>query len=77
MTTACSFAKNVINRPEVRRKTVHIIIKDGMVYDAYADANVDIIVYNLDTEDSDMQAEVKRAVDALTRDKENHEIEIL
>ena len=58
------------------KKTVHIIIKDGMVYDAFANIDVSLIVYDLDTDDPEMRAEVQRAVDALTKSKDNHEIEI-
>ena len=57
------------------RKTVHIVIENGCVIDAYADTDVDVIVYDLDCQDPDMKAEVEASVAAL---KSNYdEIEIL
>ncbi len=44
------------------KKTVHIIIEGGCVIDAYANCDVDIVVYDLDTQDPDMRAEVELAV---------------
>jgi hypothetical protein len=46
-------------------KTVHIVIKNGCVWEAFADADVDIVVYDLDTQDPDMLAEVEASVEAL------------
>ena len=55
-------------------KTVHIIIEGGIVVDAYADCDVDIVVYDLDCQDSDMRAEVEKAVANLPDIA--HEVEI-
>lgn len=57
------------------KKTVHIVIKDGCVIDAYANSDVDVIVYDLDTQDSDMLAEVEASVAQLADFA--HEVEIL
>lgn len=64
-----------MTNPEVKKKTVHIIIKDGCVMDAYADTDVDLVVYDLDTQDPEMLAEVEASVEALKRNCT--EIEIL
>ena len=77
MVTTCTYAKNVINRPTVKRNAVHIVIKDGLIYDAYANCDVDVIIYDLDTDDPDMLEEVEQAVEKMMQDKDNHEIEIL
>ena len=58
----------------VGRPSVHIVIKDGMVFDAFSDTEVDVIVYDLDTEDPDLRAEVQRTVDALMRNTQQIEI---
>lgn len=57
------------------RKTVHIVIEGGCVIDAYADCDVDVVVYDLDTTDPDMKAEVEKSVAQLADFA--HEIEIL
>ncbi len=76
MTTACEWAKNVIDRPEVRRKTVHIVLEGGIVVDAYADCDVDVVVYDLDCKDDpEMFAEVKAEVAKLA--EHSHPVDIL
>lgn len=44
------------------KKTVHIVIQDGCVIEAYADSDIDVIVYDLDTQDPDMKAEIEESV---------------
>lgn len=56
-------------------KTVHIVIKDGCVIDAYADHDVEVVVYDLDCQDPDMLDEVEKAVAQLP--DHAHEVEIL
>lgn len=77
MTDCCDFAKTVIAKPEVLRKSVHIIIENGCVVEAFADegVDVDVIVYDLDTNDPDMRAEVEASIEALKNN--TAEIEIL
>ena len=77
MTTAYKNAKHICEMPAVTRKTVHIVIKDGMIQDAFADTEVDLIVYDLDTQDPEMLAEVEASVEALRQGTAAHEIEIL
>ena len=57
------------------KKTVHIVIEDGCVVDAYADCDVDVVVYDLDCQDPDMKAEVEASVAALRHNYD--EVEIL
>lgn len=50
--TDSSFGWNIINRPEVKKPTIHIVVKDGLVQEVYAEAvEVDVILYDLDGED--------------------------
>ena len=57
------------------KKTVHIVIENGCVIDAFADTDVDVIVYDLDCDDPDMKAEVEASVEALKANIQ--EVEIL
>ena len=57
------------------KKTVHIVVQDGCVIDAYADCDVDVVVYDLDTQDPDMRDEVEKSVAQLA--DYAHEVEIL
>ena len=57
------------------KKTVHIVIEGGCVIDAYADTDVDVVVYDLDTQDPDMKDEIEKAVAQLPDFA--HEVEIL
>lgn len=58
------------------KKSVHIVIENGCVVEAFADEglDVDLIVYDLDTQDTAMRAEVEASIEAL---KQKPEIEIL
>ena len=47
------------------KKTVHIVIENGCVIDAFADTDIGVIVYDLDCDDPDMKAEVEASVAAL------------
>ena len=57
------------------KKTVHIVIEGGCVIEAYADTDVDVVVYDLDTQDPEMKDEIERAVAQLPDFA--HEVEIL
>ena len=57
------------------KKTVHIVIEGGCVVDAYADCDIDVVVYDLDTTDPDMKAEIEKSVAQLADFA--HEVEIL
>ena len=47
------------------KKTVHIVIEGGCVIEAYADCDIDVVVYDLDTTDPDMKAEVEASIKPL------------
>ena len=57
------------------KKTVHIVIEGGIVTEAYADCDIDVVVYDLDTQDPEMKDEVEKAVAQLPDFA--HEVEIL
>lgn len=45
------------------KKTVHIVIEGGIVVDAFADCDVDVVVYDLDCKDDpEMYEEVSASV---------------
>lgn len=75
--TDCAFGRSIINRPTITRKSVHIIIEGGCVVEAFADegVDVDVIVYDLDTQDPDMRAEVEESIAALKQN--TTEVDIL
>jgi hypothetical protein len=58
------------------KNTVHIVLKNGVIWEAYGDGDVDLVVYDLDTDDPDMKAEVERELSEVRAKAENHEIEI-
>ena len=51
----------------MRKPTVHIVIKNGIVEEAYAECDVDIIVYDLDCPDGDMKEELEKRVAELPK----------
>lgn len=57
------------------KKTVHIVIQNGCVIEAFADTDVDVVVYDLDCQDPDMRAAVEESIAALKADYD--EVEIL
>lgn len=57
------------------KKTVHIVIEGGCVIEAYADTDIDVVVYDLDTQDLKMKDEIEKAVAQLPDFA--HEVEIL
>jgi hypothetical protein len=60
---------------KMRRPTVHIVIRNGIVEEAYAEGcNPDVVVYDLDCPPGDMREEVERAVAQLPDFA--HEVEI-
>lgn len=63
MTAACEWAKNVINRPEARRKTVHIVVQDGLVQEVYAEGvDVEVVIHDLDETDCDVRDDIEKFV---------------
>lgn len=59
----------------LEKKTVHIIVRGGFVEEAWADCDVDVVVYDLDTNDSDMREEIEKAIANLPDIA--HEVEVL
>ena len=61
--TLCKFAENVIKEPQVRRKTVHIVVKDGLVQEVYAEnVDVEIVIHDLDETDCDVRDDIEKFV---------------
>lgn len=58
------------------KKTVHVIIEGGCVTETYADCDVDVIVYDLDTEDPEMLANTKAAIAELCSNSKVQPVEI-
>lgn len=51
----------------MRKPNVHIVIRNGIVEEAYAECGVDIIVYDLDCPDGDQKEELERRVAELPK----------
>lgn len=51
----------------MRKPNVHIVIRNGAIEEAYAECDVDIIVYDLDCPDGDMKEEIERRVAELPK----------
>lgn len=51
----------------MKKPTVHIVIRNGIVEEAYADCDVDVVVYDLDCIDNDMKKEAERRVEELPK----------
>ena len=58
------------------KNTVHVVLKDGIVWEAYGEGDTELIVYDLDTDDPEMKAEIERELSAVRAKAENHELEI-
>ena len=41
-------------------RTVYVVVKGGVIVDAYADHLTDLVVLDLDTQDEEMLAEVEK-----------------
>jgi hypothetical protein len=51
----------------MRKPNVHIVIRNGVVEEAYAECDVDIIVYDLDCPDGDQKEGMERRVEKLPK----------
>lgn len=58
----------------MKKPTVHIVIRNGIVEEAYADCDIDVVVYDLDCPVGDMKEEIERRVEELP--KSYNEVEI-
>ena len=56
------------------KKTVHVVIENGCVAEIYSDADVEVVVYDLDCEDLEQKAYITAEVDKLERDYNKVEI---
>ena len=55
------------------KKTVHIIVKGGMVQDVYVEnTEVDVVIYDLDTDDDQEYDEMVEAIDKLRKSNAQH-----
>lgn len=45
------------------KPTVHIVVKAGFVEDAFADCDVDVVVYDLDCPDSEQKAIIVQEIE--------------
>ena len=52
------------------KNIVHVVLKDGVIWEAYGEGNVDLVVYDLDTDDDLEREEVEEAVRELEALKE-------
>jgi uncharacterized Rossmann fold enzyme len=57
-----------MEKTKMRKPTVHIVIRNGIVEEAYAEGcNPDVVVYDLDCPPGDMREEIERAVAQLPK----------
>ena len=49
----------------MRKPNVHIVVRNGVVEEAYAECDVDIIVYDLDCSEGDQKEELEKRVKEL------------
>lgn len=57
-------------------RTVYVVVKGGIVIDAYADHLTDLVVLDLDTQDDEMLEEVQKKIKEVQDDEDNIEVEI-
>jgi hypothetical protein len=56
------------------KKIVHVVIENGCVAEVYTDADVEVVVHDLDCEDLEQKAHIVADVDKL--EKEYNKVEI-
>ena len=56
------------------KKTVHIVIQGGCVIDAFSDADVEVVIYDLDCQDEVMYEETLKVVEEIRKDYKELEI---
>ena len=49
-------------------RTVYIVVKDGIIQDAYADHLTDLVILDYDTQDEEMIKELDKKVEELKQD---------
>lgn len=55
-------------------KTVYVVIKDGIIQDAYADHSTDLVVLDYDTQDEEMIKELDKELAKIKTDNQIVEI---
>ena len=58
------------------KNIVHVVLKNGVVLEAYGADDTELVVYDLDTDDPEMKEEVEKALSSVRAKTENHELEI-
>lgn len=58
----------------MERKTIHIVVEDGFIEAAFADFDVDVVVYDLDCQDPEEKAHIEEEVAKLRRRLDEVEI---
>ena len=58
------------------KNIVHVVLKNGVILEAYGAGDTELIVYDLDTDDPEMKAEVEKTLSVVRAKAENHELEI-
>lgn len=51
----------------MERKTIHIVVKDGFIDTAFADFDVDVVVYDLDCQDPEEKVHIEEEIVKLRR----------
>ena len=51
----------------MERKTIHIVVEDGFIAAAFADFDVDVVVYDLDCQDPEERAHIEEEIAKLRR----------
>jgi len=55
-------------------RTVYVVVKGGVIIDAYADHLTDLVVLDLDTQDEEMLAEVNKKLKEVQENEDVVEI---
>lgn len=58
------------------KNIVHVVLKNGVILEAYGVDDTELVVYDLDTDDPEMKAEVEKTLSVVRAKAENHELEI-
>ena len=58
------------------KNTVHVALKDGIIWAAYREGDTELIAYDLDTDGPEMKAEIEKTLSAVRAKAGNHELEI-
>jgi hypothetical protein len=59
----------------MKKNIVHIVLKDGVIWDAYSEGDVDMIVYDLDTDDALEREDIEEQVRELEARSEAGELD--